>query len=359
MTRYLRQLICILSFLLITNVNSYACTRALWASNEGVVVARTMDWLGDMHSNLYVYPRGIARDGLADVNSLSWISKYGSIITSSFDAISSDGMNEKGFAAHIFWFIESDYGTRNPALPGMSVLMWEQFYLDNFATVDEAVEYTQSHPFQLEPFELDDPMALHLIISDASGDTAVFEYTNGQLHIYHDAALTVTANAPSIDKQLANLHLYKEFGGDKPVPGSTDSQDRFVRAAYNLKHLPPAKSPHDAIIKVLSVIDSTIKPYGEPGTENSSPSNTIWKTALDLTHRVYYFESSETRTLIWANLDEFNLNQGAPVLKLDVVNRTYLAGDVTKKFTREETYDTTARSRNSVKAKMLQVTRSR
>lgn len=333
LSKFSKFLFCFLSVFCFALSASHACSRALWISEEGVVIARTMDWAGSLDSNMFVYPRGMQRDGLAEVNSLTWVSKYGSIATAAYDALATDGFNEKGLAAHIFWLEESDYGTRTPSVPGMSVLMWEQFYLDNFATVDEAVAYTNNHPFQLEAFSLDSAVNLHLIISDATGDTAIFEYIDGKLHTYHGRELTVTTNSPSFDQQLENLHQYKGFGGNKSLPGTTNSKDRFVRAAFYASHLPKAASGRDAIIKILSVIDSTVQPFSTVGESgDASMSGTIWRTALDLTHRVYYYESASDRSLVWINLDDFNLQKGAPVYKLELANRTGLSGNVAKEF---------------------------
>jgi len=40
-----------------------ACTRALYVAENGLVITgRTMDWVEDMHTNLWAFPRGIARD---------------------------------------------------------------------------------------------------------------------------------------------------------------------------------------------------------------------------------------------------------------------------------------------------------
>lgn len=315
--------------------NAFACTRALWVTDNSVIVGRTMDWKGEMGANIWVYPRGVKRDGLAEDNSISWISKYGSIVTTAYDTMATDGMNEKGLAVHIFWLNESDYGQRDPSLPGISVLMWMQYYLDNFASVDEAMKFTQSNPFQVESYELDDPVNLHFIFEDASGDSAIVEYINGEPHIYHDRSYVAAANSPTYDQQLTNLGLYKGFGGQKPLPGTTDSMDRFVRAAYYVSHLPNPQSERDAISKILSVTSNTAMPYGTSSDERPTPSETIWHTALDLTHRNYYFVSTSNHNLIWASLDKFNLDKGAPILKLDLVNRSDLSGDVTHEFKAE------------------------
>ncbi len=55
-------------------------------------------WIGktEMHSNLWVFPKGMERNGETGANSLKWTSKYGSVVTSAFEIASTDGMNEKG-----------------------------------------------------------------------------------------------------------------------------------------------------------------------------------------------------------------------------------------------------------------------
>ena len=110
-----------------------------------------MDWLENMQSNLWLFPRGMNREGLAGNNSLTWTSKYGSAIASAYDLASTDGMNEKSLACHMLWLAESDYGIRDENIPGLSISLWLQFFLDSFATVVEAVAYVEDHQFQLLP----------------------------------------------------------------------------------------------------------------------------------------------------------------------------------------------------------------
>jgi penicillin V acylase-like amidase (Ntn superfamily) len=103
-----------------------------------------------MKSNLWLFPRGINRDGLGK-NSLTWTSKYGSVITSAYDLASTDGINEKSLACHLLWLAESDYGKRDEKIPGLSISLWLQFFLDNFATVKETAAYVKNYPFQILP----------------------------------------------------------------------------------------------------------------------------------------------------------------------------------------------------------------
>lgn len=45
-----------------------------------------MDWNDDTRTNLWVFPRGMQRDGAAGPNSAKWTSKYGSLGTAVYDA---------------------------------------------------------------------------------------------------------------------------------------------------------------------------------------------------------------------------------------------------------------------------------
>ena len=45
-------------------------------------------------------------------------------------------------------------------------------------------------------------------------------------------------NSPPYDEQLVLLKQYQGLGGNKPLPGTADADDRFVRGAYYLTKLP-------------------------------------------------------------------------------------------------------------------------
>lgn len=313
---------------------SYACTRALWVTKNGTYVGRNMDWGGTMRSDIWVYPRGMSQVGGMGKNPLRWVSKYGSIVDSASDTLTTDGVNEKGLGVHMLWLDESDYGPRNLALPGLSVTNWVQYYLDSFASVSEAIQETTAHPFQILPFKLpgNTPINIHLALDDMSGDSAVIEYLNGQIHIYHDAAFKVVTNSPSYDQQLLNLGQYLSFGGDKSLPGSNDSTDRFVRASFYDSQLPDATAEHDAVAYMLSVLNNVAGPYGVPSELRPTVSMTIWHSISNLSNQTYYFQTTSNMKLMWAKLSSFDLSEGAPMMKLDL-SRDDLVGDVTKQFT--------------------------
>lgn len=314
-----------------------ACTRVLnTAKDNAVMVGRTMDWFEDLKTNLIIYPRGQSHQGAAkEVNGISWVSNYGSVVATAYERLSSDGMNEAGLAAHILWQKEADYGTVDPKKPTLSVVYWMQYYLDNFKSVEEAIQFAQKNPFQLAPIY--HPVAkkwmqVHLVLDDASGDSAIIEYIKGQPRIYHNKEYTAVSNDPAYDQQLLNLKNYSVNDGAQTLPGSTKSQDRFVRASYYSKTLPEVTSAKQQLSEVFSVLNNVAQPYSIITEDNPSQNRTIWSVVADLTNKMYYYQSTDNRLLLTVDLNKFNLAKNAPIMLLDLVNHPEYAGDVTAQF---------------------------
>lgn len=326
----------IFTSMFLTAQNAASCTRVLKADKvNGVMVGRNMDWMEDMHTALRVYPRGIEQIGEIDDNPLMWTSKYASIVATAYGNMTADGFNEAGLGVHTLWLTETDYGKRDLNRPGLLAFMWIQYYLDNFKSVAEAVDYTQKHDFQITNFKIpsmNKEIKVHLALDDASGDSAIIEYINGKVKIYHDKSYITMTNDPTYDRQLENLKNYKVFGGDKPLPGTSDPKDRFVRGTFYTRTLPDFSSSDEEVAGILSVINNTAQPYRTPEPGRPYASKTIWHTVCDLTHRVYYFEDTKTQRLMQASLAKFNLNAGAPVMQLDIPKHPEYVGDVANKF---------------------------
>lgn len=313
-----------------------ACSRVLWADNgQAVVVGRNMDWPVDTRAKLWAFPRGITRSGLSgDANSLQWTSKYGSVATSFYDVGTADGMNEKGLVVNSLWLTEADYGKRDPKVPGLSLALWLQYMLDNFATVSEAVAASEQGAFQVVGLNVPggDPATLHMALADASGDSAIIEIVDGKMQIHHDRAYRVMTNSPPFEDQLANMRKYQGFGGTVPLPGTSEAADRFVRAAFYLQNLPKPQDFRQTIASILSVMRNVAQPFMQPDPKRPEASHTVWRTVADATDRVYFFESTLSPNIVWVQLDRLDLKPGAPVLKLDLVHDVDLVGDVTADF---------------------------
>ncbi len=325
-----------------------ACTRALYVAKDGtVIVGRSMDWGEDMLSNMWVLPRGMHRDGRGGKNTVSWISKYGSLIVTAYDIGTAEGMNEKGLVVNELALVESNYGRPAPEAKVISLSTWPQYVLDNHATVAEAVADLSREAFRVQTVLLGNgrPANMHLVISDATGDSAVFEYVDGRLVIHHGRQYKVVTNSPTYDKQLAIMEYWKEAGGlEKSLPGTSRAADRFVRATYLLAALPVEESAKyisgspqqkfqfQAAMSVLSLMRSVGTPLGFSLDEQPWVSSTIWRTVSDSTHRVVLFDSAMAPSTFWVRLEDLNFAAGAPVRKLQLAGGRTYSGNAVDRF---------------------------
>jgi len=324
-----------------------ACTRALFTGPDNIVItARSMDWAEDMHSDLWVFPKGMKRDGAAGPRSIQWTSKYGSLIVSGYNLGTADGMNEKGLVTNLLYLAESDYGEPDSQTPLLSISLWAQYVLDNFSTVTETVNALRKEPFGIIAPILPNgaPAQLHLSIADATGDSAIFEYLGGKLVIHHGKQYTVMTNSPSFNKQLALNAYWEEIGGLTFLPGTNRASDRFARASFLLGAIPREISRHyitavpnknyinQALASMMGVIRSVSVPLGisTPGQPNIS--STLWRTVSDHKNRVYFFDSATSPDTFWVELDDLDFKEGAPVKKLVASGGKIYSGNAAEHF---------------------------
>ena len=324
-----------------------ACTRALYVGADGTVITgRSMDWKEDLHTDLWAFPRGMQRDGAAGPGSPNWTSRYGSVIAAGYNIGSADGMNEKGLVASVLYLDESDYGPTDPRRPHLSISLWGQYALDNFATVAEAVDALRSEPFQIIAPKLPNGVGaqLHLALSDPTGDSAIFEYVGGKLVIHHGKQYIVMTNSPTYDQQLALNRYWQQIGGLVFLPGTNRAADRYARASFLINAIPKSADPayirgvpnqsyaYQAVASVLGVIRAVSVPLGITTPDQPNISSTIWRTVSDQTNRIYYFDSAMRPNTFWVSLPKLNLEQGAPVLKLPMADGQVYSGDVSDQF---------------------------
>ncbi len=334
-TRFRIALAAVAGSLILSSNPSHACTRCVYLGPNGtVIVARSMDWAENPDTNLYCFPRGMKRDGTAGPKSIAWTSTYGSVVCSFYEVSTVDGMNEKGLVANVLYLVESDYGTPDGKTPTLSISLWAQYALDNFATVAEAVDALRKEPFTIIAPILPNgkPGTGHLSLSDPTGDSAIFEYVNGKLVIHHDRKYQVMTNSPTFDQQLALNTYWEQIGGLAMLPGTSRASDRFARASFYIKAIPQTDDPKKATASVFSVIRGVSVPLGisTPGQPNIS--STIWRTVADHKSKVYYFDSATSPTVFWTPLADMDFAEGAPVKKLTLTGGKTYSGNAAKAF---------------------------
>jgi penicillin V acylase-like amidase (Ntn superfamily) len=297
----------LLSAVLLGHSPSRACSRVIFKNIEGdVYTGRCMDWFNETGTDLFVFPRGMKRDGGTSGNTLQWTSKYGSVISSFDNVATADGMNEKGLVANLLYLSDADFGLPGDK-PTLNIAAWTQYVLDNYATVAEAVAVLEKDPFRIVAPVLKGgvPTTCHLSISDVTGDSAIFEFIEGKLVVHHGPEYKVMTNQPPFDQQLAINDYWKDVNGSDFLPGTSRPSDRFARASYYINAIaqgadknyvsivPGHTLKNQSIASLLSVMRDISVPL-DLSSSASDPNNasTVWRTISDQKDLVYYYDSA-------------------------------------------------------------------
>ena len=334
----MKTLLILVTSVLILSISeiSSACTRVVYQGpNNYIITARSMDWEDEIPANLWIFPAGMERNGEAGSNSVKWKSKYGSIIASAYDIASADGMNEKGLVANLLWLAESQYPAYDGSRKGLSIAAWVQYVLDNFTSVEETVNELKKEEFVIVSTYIPGTKVyatLHLAISDAKGDNAIFEYINGKLIIHHSMQYNVMTNSPVFEKQLALNEYWQQINGTVMLPGTNRASDRFARASFYIKAIPQTEDTRIAVGSVFSVIRNCSVPFGISSETEPNISSTRWRSVSDQKNLVYYFETVLTPNTFWVDIKNADFKEGASVKKLSVEKNETYSGDAMKSF---------------------------
>ncbi len=314
------------------------CTRVVYLGDgDRNVTGRSMDWKFEIGTNLWALPRGVRRTGQAGPDSVEWTAKYGSVVATGYDICTTDGVNEAGLAANLLWLAESEYPAETAGGQAISLALWGQYVLDNFATVAEAVAALTATPLRVATAHVPGEQrlaTLHLAMSDASGDSAIVEYIDGRQVIHHSRQYQVMTNSPIFDKQLAITEYWEEIGGTVMLPGTNRAADRFVRASFYINAVPKSDDPVLAVAAVFSVVRNASTPYGIATSEEPNISTTRWRTVVDHKALRYFFESALSPNTFWVELKNLDFSAGAPARRLSLGEgeKTVYAGDASGQF---------------------------
>lgn len=340
MKKHNRLMLSLLSIISFLSPIADACTRITYeGANGNVLTANNMDWDRGFDTDLWVLPAGLHRSGQAGktadnpfkgTNDLRWTSKYGSVIITSLGG-THDGMNEKGLSVTLHYDAYAKYSQPQKNRKDISLLFLNQYLLDNFATVNEAVKGVQSVNVVSVPLQLENGHGYDLMVgvTDASGDNAVFQWENGELKIYHGKQYNVLANE-SLDPKLNYGDQYKildyyrgiNTGQKAPkfLPGTYSSEDRVARFGYYLDIAPKESDIDEARKWTFSLIRNAqpAVPFEEanlPGVYDT----TGWTSVADLKYKRYYIDVPKLLSPYYLDLPKLDLKPGAPLRKLTLL----------------------------------------
>lgn len=175
---------------------------------------------------------------------------------------------------------------------------------------------------------------LHLSISDAAGDSAIFEHVGGELVIHHSRDYQVMTNEPTFDQQLALAAYWRDIGGTVMLPGTNRAADRFARASFYVNAIPQTEDRREATASMFGVIRNVSVPYGITTEDQPNISSTRWRTVIDHKDRLYYFESALSPNVFWVDLNQIDFAEGtgARALMLGPDQARTFSGEVSAEF---------------------------
>lgn len=319
------------------------CSRLMYETGTGAyIAARGMDWSDrSAQASLWIFPRGMEREGAAGEGSLVWKAKYGSAIVTMYDISTADGINEAGLSGATLFLGEANFG--DPVARGKPKLcesVWLQYLLDSFGSVAEVVKAMETDPVTIVPAMAPNGRfaLLHVALSDASGDALVLEYIDGKLRMYHGREYRVMTNSPPYDQQLAIDAYWNLIGGDKFLPGTSSPADRFVRLSYGLQVTKKFSDPREAVAAAFSQIRAVGVPYGESDPNKPNISSTLWRTVTDHGAKRYYFESVLSPSVVWVDLDKLEFGPNAQPKTFGLTTQLDVAGSLVDQLTPGEPF---------------------
>ena len=256
-----------------------ACTTFCLKDGTRLVFGRNYDW-GIGYGYVMVNRRDMIKRAfnLFDPESkpVKWISKFGSITFNQYGKeYPMGGMNEAGLVVEVMWLA----GTRFPSADSrrsLDELPWVQYQLDKFSTVREVIESDSSVRITTNS------QPIHFLVCDRKGEAATIEFLDGKM-VYHTKdtfPVEVLAN-DTYEDSIRYLRRHKNFGGNRSMPSSGSSLDRFTRAAYMLQKY-RQDSSQDIVDYAFSILDSVKQ---EGGTQ--------WSIVYNLKELSVYFKTKD------------------------------------------------------------------
>lgn len=307
-----------------------ACTRVIYKGLDNlIVVGRSLDWKTPIPTNIYVYPAGIHKQGSDKENAVEWTSRYGAVYAVGYDGGITEGMNEKGLCINALFCKGTVYDNEQTASrPPLSMAMFIGWLLDNNASTDEAVAAFSRHDFSLSGATFDEgtTSTLHWGITDASGKSAIVEFDHGDVKVYDPGDILAMTNDPQWPEMKAILDYWEKIGGTHMLPGTVSSPDRCVRANFFAHNVEAVDDPLLATSICRSILVASCVPYTYTVEGEPNVSSTQWRSYANVRDLTYGFDIVTNYGYFYIDLKSLQLNEGAPVLRLDTSDTLTLVG---------------------------------
>ncbi len=230
----------------------------------------------------------------------TWISRYGSVTFNNFGKDFPDGgMNEAGL---YIWEMneDADY-PQNDSLPKLNQMNWMQYILDNFSTLEEAIQCASD-------IEIDG-WGWHFFVGDNQGNTAAIAFADGKVVVHKGKNMPIPAlfNTP-YDREMELIKYFKPYGGEYEVDINDPEIPRFIKTDVLLNAFNPSENSVDYGFYMLD----KIKVNDEPE----------WSVIYDARQKEVYFKTRlnpEIKSISMADID-FSNKEPVLICNMDIKN---------------------------------------
>lgn len=298
--------------LLLAPATAWPCTTFLVQDGTQIAVGKSYDW--HMGQGLVLTnKRGVKKQALVldpRDRPAEWTSEHASLTFNQYGReMPNGGINDAGLVVEIMWLDDSRYPPKDRR-PTVNELQWIQYQLDTAATVAEV--RASADELRVSPAN----GRVHYLACDASGVCAAFEYVDGRLVVSAGDDLPVeTLTNHTYAASRRHLEKHRGFGGERALPRSSSSLDRFVRASA----LARAESDTPVVKRAFEILDDVrIDGYSK------------WNIVYEPRTRRVHFRTAEAPAIKTVTLSAFPADCSTPVRMLDIDSRR--AGDATDRF---------------------------
>ncbi|MBD3418698.1 MAG: linear amide C-N hydrolase [Chitinivibrionales bacterium] len=286
---------------LVISYGSRACTTFFLKEKGALIFGMNYDWLFG-RGYLVQNNKCIAKTAFEQKNPAEWVSSYGSI---TFNQYGIDfpicGMNETGLAIGVMWHVISIYPFFADKRKEIDNMQWVQYQLDNCSSVDDVIATDQF--LRVNPVS---KAKVHYLVADAGGNCAAIEFFHGRMKVSRGDGLPVAVLTNSTyHRTAARLDKYASWGGSRPIPSGSGTQDRFMRTAH---HLCRDDTGHtSALAKARFVLKQA-----------EQPDYTKWSIAFDLIAGRIHFKTLHTKHYRSFDVPEAAFECGSGLLLADI-----------------------------------------
>lgn len=290
------------------------CTTIKAESNEGYLLARTMDFESPLIYNGLYLPRNY--NFAQDLEGNKLYTKYESMGIVFYKTIPlKDGINEHGLSGSTNYYHAMNNHSNKIVKDklNLSSLDYMNYALANYKNIGELIADLDNIHISSVNSQGQDVICpdFHHMFVDRQGACVVVEPKNKE-YTFYENPYSVMTNSPSFESHVKKLHKsmdlenLQDFNGAKNLPGGYDPKSRFIRAYYFVHTQLQAEDQVQGISQAYNIMDalSLAKGFIYSNSHNHH-IYTRYISVYDTKNNIMTAKSRTNPRVYWASFDDF------------------------------------------------------